>query len=174
MGTYHYIVNYDRHEFLKPHDFGGGAKYGELCDTRVEGNPSCAEGLLYLLSNPDFLDDPWKGWWHNQRVAVIDDHGCLGGFTEALEDDDDLYTEGESYYHTTVESELAAGRRPWRCISKELVKHMRPGRACESGWWGRETDEPGCLRPADYDEWEFTGSGADWNIEWRRKDKSAP
>lgn len=70
MGQYFYIVNLDRAEYLHPHSFGCGLKFGEFTSTNV-----MFEALAYLTSDGLGVTDEYCGRWAGDRIITAGDYG---------------------------------------------------------------------------------------------------
>ena len=116
MGQYYVIVNLDKHEYLKPHDFGEGAKLMEF------GASGCGTmgGLAILLSDGNGRgggdcqsDSPLIGSWVGDHIVIAGDYADVG--SHVPEDEIEMYPT-LNLYHIVHE---AAG---WKNISEEVAE----------------------------------------------------
>ena len=97
MGQYHYVVNFDRKEYLHPHRMGDGLKLLEFGDS--SGGTMCGLALLLAVSNDrgggdlhvgetkheQLLGTYIIGRWGGDRIAIVGDYhepSDLPGFTD--------------------------------------------------------------------------------------------
>jgi hypothetical protein len=132
MGQYYVIANLDKKEFIKPHDFGDGAKLMEF----GLGSTGVMSGLAILLASSNGLGGgdlwipedaegerpaPW-GWvpghWAGDRIVVAGDY------------DDDPESPGfhvyrEAYREITpmedLSNKVTGEDKTWTNISKDVI-----------------------------------------------------
>lgn len=91
MGQYYYAVNLTRHEYIKPHAFGDGAKLMEFACSA----PSMMAGLAILLADGNGrgggdLDTESRlakkiiGRWAGDRIVITGDYADEGKFLDGI------------------------------------------------------------------------------------------
>lgn len=81
MGQYHYIVNFDKQEYIDPNKVGSGQKAWE----QLANVPSTPQALFILLvcsngrgggdlNTPVFTEEKTIGRWAGDRIAVVGDY----------------------------------------------------------------------------------------------------
>lgn len=71
MGQYYVIANFDKKEYIAPHDLDCGAKLMETCYSVIE------DGNLYSNGYVATFVHLLKGRWKNDKVAVIGDYADI-------------------------------------------------------------------------------------------------
>ena len=86
MGQYYRIVNLDKNQYIKPHDFGDGAK---LMEFGLSGEGVMA-ALAVLLADGNGRgggdirsDSPLVGSWAGDRIVITGDYADAGRFVPA-------------------------------------------------------------------------------------------
>ena len=74
MGTYYYVVNYDKKEFLHPHRFGDGLKLMEFAFSSI--GVLTGLSLLLVRGSSDILDpsaygELVVGRWTGDRISIV-------------------------------------------------------------------------------------------------------
>lgn len=111
MGQYYIAVNLDKREFIKPHDFGDGAKLLEFaCST--EGMMMALAVLLADGNNRGGgdlrSDDPIVGSWAGDRIVIAGDYADKGKFT--ADPDSSLYRDARESFKN-ISAPVAAAIR---------------------------------------------------------------
>lgn len=96
MGQYYRIVNLDKQQYIKPHDFGDGAK---LMEFGLSGDGTMA-AVAVLLADGNGRgggdirsSDPLVGSWAGDRIVITGDYADGGKFCPEG-------VEGNLYSHT--------------------------------------------------------------------------
>jgi hypothetical protein len=119
MGQYYKLVNLDKKEYLKPHDFGHGAKLVEF----TSAGSGMMAGLAILLASGNGrgggdlggdVNMEYVGRWAGDRVV------CVGDY-----DDDDKWVPGSLYSEASEED-----NPEWKNISWEVIRCM-----CNDEWF---------------------------------------
>jgi len=100
VGQYFLIVNYDKQEYVNPHDLSMGAKLWEICANNLGGF------LLYLLRKSsdfgggDIEEDnsDFAGRWAGDKIAVVGDYDNSGIYDLACENWKNISKELEGEY----------------------------------------------------------------------------
>lgn len=94
MGQYFYVVNLDKREYIKPHNFGQGAKLGEFIG---DSNGVMAALGMLLTSGEGYgdRDDRIVGRWAGDRITIVGDYSSSNKFLTDQQIRESALTEGE-------------------------------------------------------------------------------
>jgi len=127
MGQYYIIVNLDKKEYLKPHEFGDGAK---LLEFGSSGDGTML-GLAILLAHGNNRgggdlrsDNPLIGSWSGDRIVITGDYADPVVFIEVS--DEELKKVAEEYNVSTERINLYAfARARFKDISREVIEVLK-------------------------------------------------
>jgi len=127
MGQYYIIVNLDKKEYLKPHEFGDGAK---LLEFGSSGDGTML-GLAILLAHGNNRgggdlrsDNPLIGSWRGDRIIVTGDYANALEFIEASYQE--LKEVAEKCNTSIGNLNLYAfAKERFRDISKEVIEVLK-------------------------------------------------
>lgn len=152
MGQYHKVVNYDKKEFIHPHNIGLGLKQGEQIGD-IHATTGDIIFLLLSISNgrgggdvPTEGIEHLLGRWAGDRVLVVGDYTDPGDVTiEGLDNAATLYGVDEDPEWTDISDEINVMiRKLWGIeVSgggwhrREVVDHDT-----YLGPWKKEEDAP--------------------------------
>lgn len=120
MGQYYLLVNCTKKQFIKPHDFGDGAKLLEF------GSSGCGvmTGLAILLASRNGRGggdlrstDPVVGSWAGDAIVIAGDYGDEGEFTQ--DPKKCLYSEAYENYENISEMVINAMKSDYH-LKKDL------------------------------------------------------
>lgn len=141
MGQYHYVINFDKREFLHPHRIGSGLKLWEMMNNDTPGGALLA---LLAVSNGRGGGDITGsgeviGRWAGDRIAVVGDYTEDDDFSHDLDPDPStvydrcgtskewgdlpLYDDISEMLHDILRREMDAGPRldTWGAILSSYI-----------------------------------------------------
>jgi hypothetical protein len=121
MGQYFVAANHDRQQFIQPHAFGDGLKFGEFTGS----THGFMLAVAWLLRRDEYTaglaDDSLLGSWAKERasgIVLVGDYHGDGSYHEIYENYEDISLKllKELVEGDHVDRETMAGQVRWRML----------------------------------------------------------